>query len=357
MTGQTRTRPRSTLENGPRDEGMKGWRRDIIPSSLHPHLRRRSLSALARGALLAAILATACNGEKASGGTNNANASDGSKPKTAFSGDSALAYVRAQMAFGNRIPGTDAHRRTADWIVEQMRQRADTVIVQSWTHTTVDGKALPLRNVFARFRPDAAERVLYLAHWDTRPISENAGPADRDKPVPGANDGASGVAILLGVADVLKKTPPAYGVDLLFVDGEDYGDFTRGKDVFMGSRYFAEHLPSADYRPLFGVVWDMVGDADLQIYHEGNSVQFAPEVVARVWQQAEDLGYSRYFVQQARHTIDDDHLPLQRKGLRVIDVIDFDFPDHHRPTDTLDKVSARSLQIVGDVAVKLVTSK
>ncbi|HKG90407.1 MAG TPA: M28 family peptidase [Gemmatimonadaceae bacterium] len=268
-----------------------------------------------------------------------------------------MAWVRAQMAFGNRIPGSEAHRRTGDWIVEQLRSRADTVIVQSWTHTTADGKALPMRNVLARFRPDAAERVLYVAHWDTRPISDQAPPPENKLPVPGANDGASGVALLIGVADALKRTPPTYGVDLLLVDGEDYGDFTKGKDVFIGSRYFADHLPSTDYRPLFGVVWDMIGDRDLQIYHEGNSVAFAPEVVARVWQEAEDLGYSRFFVQQARHTIDDDHIPLQRKGLRVIDVIDFDFPHHHRPTDTVDKVSAKSMQIVGDVAVGLVTTK
>ena len=326
-----------------------------VPSSPRPHLDWHGVASLARGALVASVLLLACNGEKANGGETKP---EDTRPRTTFSGDSAMAYVRAQMAFGNRIPGTEAARRTGDWIVERMRRSADTVVVQSWTHTTLDGKALPMRNVLARFRPDAAERVLYVAHWDTRPISESAAtPAERAMPVPGANDGASGVALLIGVADALRRTPPQYGVDLLLVDGEDYGDFSKKNDVFIGSRYFAEHLPTADYRPLFGVVWDMIGDRDLQIYHEGNSVSFAPEVVARVWQEAEDLGYARYFIPQGRYSIDDDHLPLQRKGLRVIDVIDFDFPDHHKPTDTIDKVSARSLQIVGDVAVGLVTKK
>ena len=280
--------------------------------------------------------------------------------RTAFSGDSALGYVRAVMGFGFRIPGTDAHRQAGEWIVARMRERADTVVVQEWTHVDAAGKSLPMRNVLARFRPDAAQRVLYLTHWDTRPRSESAKrPEDRALPVPGANDGASGVGLFVALGDLLKKTPPGVGVDLLFVDGEDYGDFGTNTDVFIGSTYFAEHLPSADYRPTFGVLWDMIADRDLQIFYEQNSLDGAPEVVARVWQAAADLGYGQHFVQQPRHTISDDHLPLLRKGLRVIDVIDFDYgpPDagwHHTPEDTIDKISAASLQVVGDVAATLV---
>ena len=277
-------------------------------------------------------------------------------PRTAFSGQAALDYAKAQLEFGPRIPGTDGARRAGDWIVAQMKLRADTVIEQTWTHTTADGKALPLRNVLARFRPAATERVLYLTHWDTRPISDGDGvPADqRTIPVPGANDGASGVGLFVALGDVLKKTPPSVGVDLLFVDGEDYGSFDRNQDVLMGSTYFADHLPSSGYQPLFGVLWDMIGDRDLQIFHEQNSLEQAPEVVARVWNTAHDLGYSRWFVPQARYSVTDDHIPLLRKGLRVIDVIDLDYPDHHRLSDTIDKVSARSLQVVGDVAYTLV---
>ena len=277
-------------------------------------------------------------------------------PRTAFSGQAALDYAKAQLDFGPRIPGTDGARRAGDWIVAQMKQRADTVIEQTWTHTTVDGKVLPLRNVLARFRPAATERVLYLTHWDTRPISDGDGvPADqRSIPVPGANDGASGVGLFVALGDVLKKTPPSVGVDLLFVDGEDYGSFDRNQDVLMGSTYFADHLPSSGYQPLFGVLWDMIGDRDLQIFHEQNSLASAPEVVARVWNTAADLGYSQWFVPQSRYAVTDDHIPLLKKGLRVIDVIDLDYPDHHKPTDTIDKISARSLQIVGDVAYTLV---
>ena len=290
-------------------------------------------------------------------------ASCDSRPKTAFSGERALEHVRTQLAFGPRIPGSEGHRRTGDWIVQQMRALADTVIEQRWTHVTVAGDTLPLRNILARFRPAESQRILYLAHWDTRPVADYSPIlGDRTKPVPGANDGASGVALLVALGEVLKKTPPQYGVDLLFVDGEDYGNFSRDEDVLLGAKYFAQHLPSADYRPLFGVLWDMIGDADLRIQQEAFSVQQAPEVVARVWSTASDMGYSDYFVGEVGDAVTDDHVPLLKAGLRVIDVIDLYYVEasgprnyHHTIYDTIDKVSAKSLQVVGDVAVALVT--
>lgn len=281
--------------------------------------------------------------------------------RTAFSGESALQYARVQVEFGPRVPGTEAHRRAGDWIVEQMRSRADTVIEQTWTHETADGQQLPMRNILARIRPDVRQRVLYVAHWDTRPIAEKAQrPEDRNRPIDGANDGASGVALLIALADALMETPPQFGVDLLFVDGEDYGDFDTNTDVLIGARYFARNLPSEDYRPIFGVVWDMVGAEGARFYQEGYSMQGAPEVVSRVWQTAADLGYSNIFVQRRGIPVTDDHLPLLEAGLRVIDVIDIDeggirYPHHHTLEDTLDKLSARTLQAVGDVAVRLVT--
>jgi hypothetical protein len=292
-----------------------------------------------------------------------------SGPRSAFDGEQAMAYARAQLDFGPRVPGTEGHRRTGDWIVAQMRQRADTVVEQRWTHVTQRGDSLPMRNILARFRPSAVERILYVAHWDTRPTAD----ADRNlgartQPIPGANDGASGVALLIALGDVLKKTPPSVGVDLLFVDGEDYGSFDdpAQRDVLIGSRYFADNLPVPDYKPLFGVVWDMIGDRDLDIYQEQNSVSAAPEVVQRVWQTAAELGYDEHFIAEVVGGITDDHLPLIKKGMRVIDVIDLDYGPpiengdrpaptyHHTMQDTIDKISARSLQIVGDVATTLI---
>jgi hypothetical protein len=271
-----------------------------------------------------------------------------------FDGARAFEYLRQQVSFGPRVPGTPAHEQTGDWILERLRATADTVVVQTFTHVTRRKVTLHLRNFLARIRPAATDRVLFLAHWDTRPHADQSANLGAQRlPVPGANDGASGVALLLGVADALKARPPALGVDLLFVDGEDYGDFADSTDVLIGSRYFAAHQP-AGYPPLFAVLFDMIADKNLDIYYEGNSQATAPEVVDRVWRVARDLGYGRYFLPGVKHTLIDDHVSLQRAGIHAIDVVDFDYPYWHTTDDTIDKVSAASLQIVGDVAVALV---
>lgn len=301
-------------------------------------------------------LAIACGGDSQKGSAAQREVST-AKTSTGFSGASAYDYAKAQVEFGPRVPGTVAAKKAGDWIITQMRARADTVIVQSFAYTTADGKKLQLRNVLARFRPELKERVLYVTHWDSRPVSESASTeAERKMPVPGANDGASGVGMFVALGDVFRKTKPNVGVDLLFTDGEDYGAFGPPEvDVLIGAKYFAAHLPSPDYKPLYGVLWDMIGDKDLRIPYEMISFQQAPEVVARVWQTAADLGYSSIFVQESGGEVIDDHVPLLRAGLRVIDVIDLTYPPHHTPHDTMDKISAKSLAIVGDVATALVT--
>jgi glutaminyl-peptide cyclotransferase len=298
----------------------------------------------------------ACKGDAKEGSAAQRTA----KPtSTGFSGTAAYNYAKAQVDFGPRVPGSPAAKKAGDWIIQQMRARADTVIVQSFTYTTADGKKLPLRNILARFRPNLAERVLYLTHWDSRPVSESASTeAERKLPVPGANDGASGVGMFIALGDVLKRAPPTVGVDLLFTDGEDYGQFGPPEvDVLIGSKYFAAHLPSPTYKPLFGVLWDMIGDKDLRIPYEMNSFAVAPEVVSRVWQTAADLGYGDVFVQESGGLITDDHIPLLNAGIHVIDVIDLTYAAHHTPNDTMDKISAKSLAIVGDVATALVTRR
>jgi hypothetical protein len=299
-----------------------------------------------RIALTLTAVLLACQARAGGGG--------GSKTAREFNGHTAFSYIEQQMAFGPRIPNTPGYVKTGDWLLSTLRARADTVVVQEFRQVTRKGADLRLRNFFARFRPQATERILFLAHWDTRPFADKSQNLGQQRmPVPGANDGASGVAVLLGVADALKATPPTVGVDLLFVDGEDYGDFSDSTETLIGARYFATHLPPG-YTTLFAVLFDMVGDKDLQFYQEGYSLGAAPEVVQRVWQTADKLGYSRVFIPRAGQTLIDDHVPLQHAGIHAIDVIDFDFPYHHTTEDTIDKVSAESLQIVGDVAVALV---
>jgi hypothetical protein len=283
-------------------------------------------------------------------------------PPREFDGTAALRYIETQLAFGPRIPGSPGHARMAAWLDSLLRTRSDSVIVQRWTHVTRAGDSLPMINLLARFNPAAATRLLFLAHWDTRPKADGSGSRDSTLPVPGANDGGSGVAILLGMADALKKVAPEVGVDLLFVDGEDYGSFDAGQDqdVLIGSRYYASNLPAGE-RPQYAVLFDMVGDRDLRILREGNSVTGAPDVVEMVWALAKQIGHAGSFVASDTGPIADDHVSLQQVGIRAIDVIDLDYGPgngwHHTLEDTIDKVSAASLQAVGDVGMALVRTE
>jgi len=275
-----------------------------------------------------------------------------------FDAAQAMQWVQYQVAAGPRVPGRPGHTAIADWLERELRARADSVEIQAFTHVTTSGKKLELRNIIARFRPSDPNRILYVTHWDTRPVADSdPDSAKRNLPIPGANDGASGTAMLLEVADALKKLPPTVGVDLLFVDGEDYGSFDEAdslKDVLIGARWFADHLP-AGYQPLFAVLWDMIGGRNQKIYQEGYSVARAPEVVERVWRAAEDLGLQRMFSPLSEGSIIDDHVPLLEKGIRAIDVIGFEnYREwHHTMQDTVDKVSPETLGEIGRLALAL----
>lgn len=278
-------------------------------------------------------------------------------PAVTFDGARALAYAKLQVDAGPRVPGTEAHRLVGDRIAAVMRENADSVIEQTWTHVTAGNVSLPLRNIFARFNPAATQRILYVSHWDSRPFADKSFAADdRKKPVPGANDGASSTGLLLALAEVLKATPPKVGVDFLFTDGEDYGEFGPPQvDVLLGAKYFAEHpLPDSSYRPMFGVLWDMIGNAGVRVLRESYAEQHAREVNDRVWNMAAALGYSAVFRPEIT-TVTDDHYPLIDKGFRVIDVIDLNgYEYHHTTQDTMDKLSAESLTIMGRVALALI---
>ncbi|MBA2627713.1 MAG: M28 family peptidase [Gemmatimonadales bacterium] len=300
-------------------------------------VRRR----FAHRAAMIAIVASACR--------------DAAPPlEREFDGAAALRDVATQVGFGPRVPNTDGHRRQAAWMDSVLRARADTVIVQNWNHRTAGGDTLALTNLIARFRPDVPTRILFLAHWDTRPYSDGPNAKVRNVPVPGANDGGSGVAVLLGVASLLKRTPPGVGVDLLFVDGEDYGDFNKEpSDVLIGSRYYAAHQVAGP-KPSYAVLFDMVGDSDLRIAPEPNSTIAAPDVMEMIWAVAKRAGHQRIFVEGQGTALTDDHIELQKAGIRAVDIVDFQYPWWHTGEDTLDKVSAASLAAVGDVAIGLI---
>jgi Zn-dependent M28 family amino/carboxypeptidase len=248
------------------------------------------------------------------------------------------------------MPG---HQKQLDWMVGYLRQRADTVEVQSFDAKGAKGEKLQLANVIARFNPKAQDRILLLAHWDTRPTADNEpDSAKRKQPILGANDGGSGVAVLMQLADVLKRHSQPLGVDLLFTDGEDYTDA-----MYLGSEYFAAHLPPG-YKPLYGILVDMVGDQSPVFPIEPTSQQAAPEVVERVYRTAEELGLSQYFPRSPGTPVDDDHVPLNKAGIRTIDIIDFDYgPGNaywHTLGDTVEHTSPAGLGAVGKTLVGLI---
>jgi hypothetical protein len=286
-------------------------------------------------------------------GGSNGNAAIVNAPK--FSADSAYAFLKKQVEFGPRVAGTPGHAQQLEWMTGLLRSWADTVELQPFTHDA-EGTRLDMTNVFARVRPTASDRVLLVAHWDTRPRADGeSDPGRRTMPIPGANDGASGTAVLLELARVLSLQDPPIGVDLLFVDGEDYGPF--GDDMYLGAKHFAANLP-AGYKPLYGIVVDMVGDENPVYQIEGNSESSAPEIVQRVWRLAEQLGHGGVFQNRSGITVEDDHVPLNRAGIRTIDIIDFDYgPGNsywHTLEDDVDNTSPRGLGIVGDVLVALI---
>jgi hypothetical protein len=273
-----------------------------------------------------------------------------------FDAERAFAYLERQVAYGPRVPGSVGHRRQLEWMRELLRARADTLIEQRFTHRTARGEWLQLTNLWAQFLPELEERLLLVAHWDTRPTADRAeDPAARALPVPGANDGASGTAVLLELAALLGTRPPPIGVDLLLTDGEDYGPGEG--DMFLGAKHFAAHLP-AGYAPRAAVVLDMVADRSPRFVVEGYSAHLAPAVVRRVWDAAAALGYGDVFVREAGDEIADDHLPLNAAGIPAALVIDFEYgPGNrywHTPDDVPQHTSARTLGIVGAVMVALI---
>lgn len=268
----------------------------------------------------------------------------------AFNADSAFALLERQVAFGPRVPGTAGHAAQLDWMTDYLRQRADTVWLQRFEHEALSGATVPMTNVMARFQPGMTDRILLAAHWDTRPMADQDSDATRkDEPIPGANDGASGVAVLLQLADVLSSHSPPLGVDIILFDGEDYGP----GEMYLGARYFASNLP-AGYRPLYGILIDMVGDRSPQYLVEPFSQQYAPEVVQRVWDVAEQIGYGNMFLRRNGIAVQDDHIPLNEAGIRTIDIIDFDYPYWHTHDDTVEHTGPEGLGAVGSVLSALV---
>jgi Zn-dependent M28 family amino/carboxypeptidase len=258
---------------------------------------------------------------------------------TRFNGEQAYEHVAYQVSLGPRIAGSNAHEKTISWIEQQLQ-------ASGWEATiaSADFMGHSIKNVVGR-RGEGSPWIILGAHYDTRMFADrDADPALRSLPVPGANDGASGVAILLELARVLPRKLSGE-IWLVFFDAEDNGDIP-GWDWILGSRAFVENLGG---KPDAVVIIDMVGDADLNLYRERNST---PWLVDEIWNTAASLGYSSIFINQPKYAVIDDHTPFLEAGIPAVDIIDFDYPYWHTIADTPDKVSATSLQIIGEVLLE-----
>jgi glutaminyl-peptide cyclotransferase len=270
-------------------------------------------------------------------------------------GTRAQARVERQIGFGPRIPGTPAHAAFRQWLEAELTRLGGHVEEQTFTDTTL-GRPVTVINVRARWAggsgAPAKRRIVLLAHYDSRAFADqDPDPARRHDPVPGANDGASGVAVLLEVAELMAVKPPALGVELVFLDAEDQGRADHGEEFSLGARGYAARLGGD--RPVAAFLFDMVGDRDLGIYVERNSHDRAANLVDLVLDAAKATGGS-HFHPDTRWTLVDDHLPLLEAGVPTVDIIDFDFPAWHTVSDLPDQTSAASLAEVARVAAWLV---
>ncbi|MES2416784.1 MAG: M28 family peptidase [Bacteroidota bacterium] len=281
-----------------------------------------------------------------------------------FNADSAFAYTKAQVDFGPRIPSTPAHAACAIYLQNKLKSFDAQVTVQQAPVRTYDGKTHQLKNIIAAFHPEKAKRVLITAHWDARPFSDkDFDEKNRDKPFDAANDGASGVAVILEIARQIQLKQPNVGVDLILWDIEDYGnadDETSHESTWcLGSQYWAKNKPVKEHKPLYAINLDMVGGENAQFAMDEVSRQYAPAIVKKVWDVAAEIGYSNYFINLNSGNLIDDHFWVNQAGIPCIDIIHFTdkggfYKNWHTQLDNLNNIDKNTLKAVGQVVLETI---
>lgn len=279
-----------------------------------------------------------------------------------FDEDHAFSYLVAQCDFGPRNPGSDGYYACLDYLITELDQSANEIILQDFSYQERRyNKQYNLENIIARFNPDSEFQTVISAHWDTRPWADQEDlRQDRDQPIIGANDGASGVAILLELAKIMGENPPPIGVNLVFFDGEDLGVPGENETYCQGSRFFAKNLPIP--RPDEAINLDMVGDKQLVLPIERYSLEYHPELVRHLWDRAKDMGLDA-FIGRVDYAIYDDHIPLNEiAGIPSIDIIDFKYPNSyanfwHTLNDIPENCSEESLGQVGALMVDYIYNR
>lgn len=288
----------------------------------------------------------------------------------AFNADSALQFVKSQTDFGARVPGSKAHAECASWLKNKLLACSPHVTVQEFKTRVYSGDVFTGKNIIASFNPDKKARIMLCAHWDSRPFADHdPDPSRRDEPVMAANDGASGVGVLLEIARILKDNQPNVGIDIIFFDMEDYGppqdsqNEAANEHWGLGSQYWSKNPHTPDYRARFVILLDMVGAPGAKFRREGFSMYFAPDKVKKVWDIAAGLGYQDYFLDENGGYINDDHYFINEiRKVPAIDIIHLDpsssngsfFEYWHTTGDTFDKIDKRTLRVVGEVITKVV---
>jgi len=282
-----------------------------------------------------------------------------------FNADTAFYFVQKQVGFGPRVPNTDAHIVCGNWLDSTLRKHADKIYLQTGQVQAYDGTMLNFKNIIASFNPETKNRIFLCAHWDTRPFADqDPNPALRNKPNDGADDGASGVAVLLEVARALRQQPVKIGVDLILFDVEDYGNSNGGEDTYcLGSQYWSRNPHVHGYFAKYGILLDMVGAKKSVFPMEQYSVQYAPSIVRKVWNNGAQLGFSnRFLFKSAPRGIVDDHFYInQITGIPAMDIIYLDanlpnmFGEHwHTHQDNLSVIDKSALKAVGQTLLQTV---
>jgi hypothetical protein len=282
--------------------------------------------------------------------------------RPSFNADTAYKITDIQVAFGPRVPNTEAHRECAAFLIGKLKEYGAEVIEQRTKVTAHTGEVLDIVNIIGRIQPELTKRIMLCAHWDTRPQS------DQDEYNPkarfdGAVDGAASAGILLEIARQIQSKPADTGVDIVLFDAEDFGNPSMGNTYCLGSQYFAVNPPK-DFNPSFGILLDMVAATGAQFYREGYSMQYAPSVMTKVWSIAEELGYSSYFRNEVSGSITDDHYYINTMmGIPTIDIIHHDpntrtgFGSYwHTQDDNMKAVDKSTMQVVGETLIAVVYS-
>ncbi|KAB2908630.1 MAG: M28 family peptidase [Ignavibacteriales bacterium] len=277
----------------------------------------------------------------------------------------AFAHLKKQVEFGPRVSGTESYRQTKEYLISVLSETGALVTQQNFEATVPTGETLKFTNITASFKPENDKRIMLCAHWDSRPhADQDKDEAKKKTPIPGANDGASGTAVLLELAQILGKQNPEIGVDIVLFDAEDYGESGSLEGYCLGSKYYAANFP-LKFRPKFAILLDMVGDIDAVFNREPVSVQYAGDVVELLWRYAQSLGNWR-FKDYRSQQIYDDHVPLNEAGIKTIDIIDADLVGGdssnprrgywHTTQDDLSNISIEALYDIGRVLTGFIYS-